>query len=90
MCYMSKVTNIKLQRFSPKTMSLVIHVTCHNYEIIDNLPKNHMFYIFLESFSKIQFNGHAENVACHMCYMAHITQFKVKYNFPKQILVTHI
>ena len=48
-------------------------------------------YIFLESWYKIQFNGHDKNATCHKCYMSHVTnvtchKYKVAKNFTKDPL----
>ena len=48
-----------------------------------------MCHIFLESYYKIQFNGHDKNVACHMCYMSHVTHVTChKYQLTKILLKT--
>ena len=68
-------------------MSHVTHVTCHKYQVEDNVTLDPMCYIFLESWWEMQFNGHAKNVTCHICYMSHVTnvtwhKYKVVIKFP--------
>ena len=57
MCYISHVTNI----------------TCTIFQVVNQFKIDTMCYIFLESWFKIQFNGHAKDVTCHMCYMSNVT-----------------
>ena len=60
----------------------MLHVT--NIKL-NKFTKDPMCHIFLESSCKIQFNGHDENIACHMCYMSHmlhVTNIKLQTILP--------
>ena len=67
-------------------MSHVTDVTCHKYKVPDNDTKYPMYYIFLESSCKIQFNDPDKNVTYHMCYMSNVTDVKChKYKVPDNV-----
>ena len=51
----------------------MLHDMCHKYQVTNNFTKDPLCHIFMESSSKIQLNGHDENIACHMSYMSHVT-----------------
>ena len=54
----------------------VTYITCHishKYQVTKKFSKDPVCHIFFESSCKIQFNGHDENVAYHMCYMSYVT-----------------
>ena len=68
MCYMSHVT----------------YVISHKYKIANNFTKYTMCYMFLESYCKIKFNGHAK-----MPHMLHVTNIKLHIMLPKSISVIY-
>ena len=59
-------------------MSYVLHVTCQQYQAANNVTMDPPCVIVLESLYKIQFNGHAKNATCHMCYMSCVTNISCK------------
>ena len=52
-------------------------ITCHMSQMLD--VKNTIYYIFLESLYKIQFNGHFECVTCHMSQILLVKISSCKY-----------
>ena len=58
------------------------------YQVEKNVTIDPMCYIFLESWWKIQFNGHAKNFTYHMCYMSHVTHLTChKYQVEKNVTI---
>ena len=73
MCYMLHVTN----------------VICHKYHVAKNFTKDPMCYIFLESWYKIQSNGHAKDVTCQMTQILHVTNIRLPRILPKTSCVIY-
>ena len=55
-------------------ISHVTNVTCHKYQVSKNFTKYPMCFIFLKSWCKIQFSGHAKmsDVTCVTCHISQV------------------